>query len=127
MLGYVTIGSNDMERSLKFYDAIFAPLGGKRMMDLGRGWIYGSDRPSIGITRPYDEKAATPGNGSMTALAAATRAQVDAVHAKAMELGAPCEGPPGLRGDDPNGFYGAYFRDPDGNKLCVFKFGPADA
>ncbi len=125
MLGYVTIGSNDMERSLAFYDAVFEPLGGKRMMNMGRGWIYGADRPCIGITTPYDEQTATAGNGSMTALAAPTRAVVDAVYAKAREIGAPCEGAPGVRGDNPDGFYGDYFRDPDGNKLCVFKFGPA--
>ncbi|MFZ5669821.1 MAG: VOC family protein [Pseudomonadota bacterium] len=123
MLGYVTIGSNDMERSLAFYDAIFAPLGGRRMMDMGRGMIYGADRPCIGITTPYDEQPATAGNGSMTALVAPSQALVRAVYDKARELGAPCEGEPGPRGD--GGFYGAYFRDPDGNKLCVFTMAPA--
>lgn len=120
MLGYVTMGTNDLDRSVAFYDAVFEPLGGKRLMNTGRGWLYGSDRPAFGITAPFDGQPATSGNGAMAALAAPTREAVDAVYAKAIALGAPCEGGPGLRGD---AFYGAYFRDPDGNKLCVFKFG----
>ena len=78
------------------------------------------------MTAPYDKNPATVGNGNMIALTVDTRAKVDALHAKAIELGGSCEGPPGLRGDEgPQAFYGAYFRDPDGNKLCAFRMGPA--
>ena len=120
MLGYITIGTNDLDRALGFHDELFGMLGGKRLMQTGNGWIYGSDRPAIGITKPYDGQAATVGNGNMAALAASDRPTVDAVYAKALELGGTCEGAPGERMP---GFYGAYFRDLDGNKFCVFKFG----
>jgi predicted lactoylglutathione lyase len=127
MLGYVTIGSNDLKRSYAFFDAVFEPLGGKRLIEGDRSVIYGVKRPSIMVCTPYDEGQATSGNGAMTALAARSRDQVDAVHARALEMGATCDGPPGVRGDDPNGFYGAYFRDLDGNKFCAYRFGPPDA
>lgn len=120
MLGYITIGTNDLDRALGFHDQVFGVLGGKRMMQTGKGWIYGVDRPAIGITAPYDGAPATVGNGNMAALAAPDRATVDAVYAKALELGGTCEGAPGERMP---GFYGAYFRDLDGNKFCAFKFG----
>jgi catechol 2,3-dioxygenase-like lactoylglutathione lyase family enzyme len=120
MLGYITLGSNDLDRSLAFHDEVLGLLGAKRMMPTAGGWIYGSDRPAIGITRPYNGEAATAGNGNMAALTAPDRATVDAVHAKALELGGTCEGAPGERMPT---FYGAYFRDLDGNKFCVFKFG----
>ena len=83
-------------------------------------------QPGIALTKPYNGETATPGNGQMVALVMAERAQVDALYAKAMELGGTCEGPAGLRGDEgPQAFYGAYFRDLDGNKLCAFRMGPA--
>jgi len=127
MLGYVTIGANDLDRALAFFDAVFAPLGGKRLMTMDRGVIFGSDRPGVMVCKPYDGQPATAGNGVMVALAAGSRAVVDAVHAKALELGGADEGAPGVRGDNPNGFYGAYFRDLDGNKFCAFRMGPPDA
>jgi len=77
----------------------------------------------LAIGKPYDGQDATVGNGTMVALAADTREQVDQVYAKAIELGGADEGAPGSRGPEQMGFYGAYFRDPDGNKLCVFKMG----
>jgi predicted lactoylglutathione lyase len=89
--------------------------------------MYGTSfgKPALCITRPFDGKPATAGNGSMIALVVDTRAKVDALHAKALELGGACEGKPGLRGNEgPQAFYGAYFRDLDGNKLCVFRIGP---
>lgn len=130
MIGYVTLGTNDIERSRGFYDALLAVMGGKRLMEMETGFTaygVGMDQPMLAVTPPYDGGEASFGNGTMVALMAGSRAQVDALHAKAMELGAPDEGAPGVRGDEGDqAFYGAYFRDPDGNKLCAFRIGPAD-
>jgi catechol 2,3-dioxygenase-like lactoylglutathione lyase family enzyme len=124
MVGYVTLGTNDIERAARFYDALLAVVGGKRFMDMGTfiGWTRTPDAPAgaLCLTKPYDGKPATVGNGVMVALAADTRQQVDALHAKAIELGATDEGAPGPRGD---GFYAGYFRDLDGNKLNAFFMG----
>ena len=123
MIGYATIGTNDLERATKFYDAVLAPLGGKRTFANGeRMQFYGSPGSPgmIAISKPYDEKPATAGNGSMFGLPAATKEQVDAAHSAALAAGGACEGPPGQRLPT---FYGAYFRDLDGNKVCVFKMG----
>jgi catechol 2,3-dioxygenase-like lactoylglutathione lyase family enzyme len=119
MIGYVTLGTNDLPRAAAFYDALLAELGAKRLMDYGRGYSYGvsMDRPSLGIVTPYDTKPATVGNGVMVALGADSRATVDRVHRKALELGGADEGAAGPRGE---GFYAGYFRDLDGNKLSVF-------
>ena len=90
--------------------------------------MYGTGRgqPTICITKPYNGKAAVPGNGNMVAIVLKERAQVDALHAKALALGGTDEGAPGVRGKEgPQAFYGAYFRDLDGNKLCAFRIGPA--
>ncbi len=130
MIGYAMLGSNDMDKARTFYDAVLGEIGAKRMMEFPQGaTAYGADpaQPMLAITPPYDGEAASVGNGTMIALAAPSRAAVDAVHSKAMELGGADEGEPGVRGDEgPQAFYGAYFRDPDGNKLCAFKIGPAD-
>ena len=91
--------------------------------------MYGTSmtRPALAVCRPHDGNAASAGNGNMAAIACDSRAKVDAIHAKAIELGASDEGAPGVRGDEgPQAFYGAYFRDLDGNKLCAFRIGPAD-
>jgi len=120
MIGYATIGTNDLERARQFYDAVLGPLGGKRTFANGeRMQFYGSSGSPgmIAISKPYDEKPATAGNGSMFGLPAATKAQVDAAHSAALAAGGTCEGPPGQRMPT---FYGAYFRDLDGNKVCVF-------
>ena len=119
MIGYITLGTNDLPRAAAFYDALLAEVGAKRLMDLGRGIVWGvsMDRPSLGVMRPYDEKAATVGNGVMVALVVDSRERVDRVYRKALELGGRDEGPAGPRGD---GFYAGYFRDLDGNKLNVF-------
>lgn len=118
MIGYVAIGTNDIERAAPFYDAILAEFGGKRAMNTDRGimWSNGSG-PAIFVTRPFDGNPATVGNGMMVSLEASSQAQVDKVHAAALANGGQDEGAPGLRGDT---FYGGYFRDVDGNKLCVF-------
>ena len=123
MIGYATIGTNDLERATKFYDAVLAPLGGKRTFANGdRMQFYGSSATPgmIAISKPYDEKPATAGNGTMFGLPAADKAQVDAAHAAAIAAGGTCDGPPGQRMVK---FYGAYFRDLDGNKLCVVYMG----
>lgn len=122
MIGYVTLGTNDMPRAAAFYDALLAELGAKRLMELERGiaWGVSWDRPSLGILRPYDGNAATVGNGVMVAFAVDSTDKVDRIYNKALELGATDEGPAGPRG---KGFYAGYFRDLDGNKLNVFCMG----
>jgi catechol 2,3-dioxygenase-like lactoylglutathione lyase family enzyme len=120
MIGYVTLGTNDLPRAAKFYDALLAEIGAKRMMEDERFIAWGGAAPDaagLGITKPFDGKAASIGNGVMVALAAKNPQQVDSLYKKAMELGASDEGPPGLRGGT---FYAAYFRDLDGNKLNFF-------
>ena len=130
MIGYVTLGTNDLERARSFYDALLGEIGATRKMEFPEtGFtLYGTGdrRPGIAVTRPYDGAEATVGNGCMTAIAADSRASVDRLHARALELGGADEGAPGLRTPEgPGAFYGAYFRDLDGNKLCVFRMGPA--
>ena len=122
MIGDVTLGTNDLERAAKFYDALLAELGAKRIMEYDRGIAWGTSpaAPGLGVTKPYDGKTATVGNGNMVALAASSKQQVDDVYAKAIALGGKDEGKPGPRGD---GFYAGYFRDLDGNKLNVFFMG----
>ena len=119
MIGYVTLGTNDLEKAAAFYDALLAELGAKRFMEM-ENFIAWSSNPSgcgLGLTKPNDGNTASVGNGVMVALAVDSPEKVDAVYAKAIELGAQDEGPAGPRGDT---FYAGYFRDPDGNKLNVF-------
>lgn len=122
MIGYVTLGTNDFERATRFYDALLGELGAKRFMEFEGFvmWATSPSAPSLTITKPYDGKAATIGNGVMVALNVDSRAKVDAMYQKALDLGATDEGKPGER--VPN-FYAAYFRDLDGNKLNFFHFG----
>jgi len=119
MIGYVTLGTNDFVKAADFYDALLGSIGANRFMDMDTfvAWAVDPGKPMICISKPFDGNEATVGNGSMTAVAMDTQDKVDAFHQKAMDLGASDEGAPGLRGD---GFYGAYFRDLDGNKLCAF-------
>ena len=124
MIGYAMLGTNDLPRALAFYDALLPVLGGKRIYGSERFMTYGRSFPSLGICLPYDGGKATPGNGTMIALSADTRAAVADAHAVALSLGGTDEGAPGLRGGDESDFYAAYFRDLDGNKLCIFKSGP---
>ncbi len=122
MIGYVTLGTNDLKRAAAFYDAIAAEMGTKRMMEYETfiAWGEPGGAAGIGLTKPFDGNAATVGNGVMVALAAKDRAQVDRLYNLALSLGAKDEGAPGDRG---GGFYAAYFRDPDGNKLNAFIMG----
>jgi predicted lactoylglutathione lyase len=122
MIGYVTLGTNDLPRASAFYDALLAEIGGKRLMDFGRGYAWGvsMDKPALGIMTPYDGKPATVGNGVMVAIVVNSKEKVDRVYKKALELGGKDEGPAGPRG---KGFYAGYFRDLDDNKLNVFCLG----
>ena len=134
MIGYVTLGSDNMPRARAFYDELLgSTIGSKRIMEFGDDmggftmWGSGFDKPGLAVTKPYNQQPAVAGNGNMAAIAAGSRANVDKLHAKALELGGTCEGPPGVRGEEgPDAFYGAYFRDLDGNKLAAFCIGPAD-
>ncbi|MEQ8313056.1 MAG: VOC family protein [Gammaproteobacteria bacterium] len=120
MIGYVTLGTNDIEKGAAFYDALLAELGASRFMEMETfiAWSSSPGSPGVSITKPFDGNPATVGNGVMVGLAADSPEKVDSVYAKAMELGAQDEGAPGPRGD--SGFYAGYFRDLDGNKLNVF-------
>jgi catechol 2,3-dioxygenase-like lactoylglutathione lyase family enzyme len=122
MIGYVTLGTNDFEKSKTFYDKALAALGAGRTMTMDRMQGYGvkGNPVMLAVCKPYNEKPASAGNGTMVSFFAPSREVVDKVHADALAAGATDEGAPGLRGDT---FYGAYFRDPDGNKLCVFHMG----
>jgi len=123
MIGYVTLGTNDLPRAKAFYDALLGEIGIRQLMEFGdRGYAWGvaMDKPALGIMKPYDGKAATAGNGTMVAIAVNSREKVDRVHAKALALGGKDEGAVGPRGE---GFYAGYFRDLDGNKLNVFCMG----
>lgn len=120
MIGYVTLGTNDLARASAFYDALLAELGAKRTMEFPNGNVWGTsfDQPMISAMRPYDGKSATVGNGTMVAFAVDSPDTVKKLYDKALELGGTDEGAPGPRGD--SGFYAAYFRDLDGNKLNCF-------
>jgi len=123
MIGYVTLGTNNFEAAAKFYDELLATLDCKRGMDAETfiAWTNGKHgQPMLSIIKPQNKEAATCGNGTMVALAVDSKEKVDAVYAKAIELGAADEGPAGPRGDT---FYAGYFRDLDGNKLNVFYMG----
>ncbi len=122
MIGYVTLGTNDLPRAAAFYDALLAALGGKRMMQTEQfiAWSVSPDQPGLGISKPFDKKPATVGNGVMVALMVDSPTKVDALHRKALELGGKDEGAAGPRGE---GFYAGYFRDLDGNKLNFFHMG----
>ncbi|MBS0379118.1 MAG: VOC family protein [Proteobacteria bacterium] len=119
MIGYVTLGTTDLARGARFYDAIAKEMGVGRMMETERfiAWGIPGGGAGIGLTLPFDGKPATVGNGVMVALEAKDRAQVERLYRLALSLGGTDEGAPGARGE---GFYAAYFRDLDGNKLNAF-------
>jgi predicted lactoylglutathione lyase len=120
MIGYVTVGTNDLGVAARFYDAIAAEMGVGRMMEFDNFIAWGTPGGAAGIaaTKPFDGNAASVGNGVMVAFEAKDQAQVDRLYAIALAHGGTDEGPPGPRGD--SGFYAGYFRDPDGNKLNAF-------
>lgn len=122
MIGYVTLGSNDLARGARFYDALAAELGVGRMMETEQyiAWGTPGGGAGIGLTKPFDGQTATVGNGVMVALEARDKDQVQRLYDLALANGGSCEGAPGPRGE---GFYAGYFRDPDGNKLNAFVMG----
>ncbi len=119
MVGYVTIGSKNLEKSCAFYDQLLALVGAKQLFGLDRIKFYGTamGAPMIAVCTPYDGGTQSPGNGNMIAIPGGSREGVDKLYKKAIELGASDEGPPGERMPV---FYGGYVRDLDGNKLCFF-------
>ncbi|MFK8021738.1 MAG: VOC family protein [Pseudomonadales bacterium] len=123
MIGYVTIGVQDMERAKAFWSELLADLGCSVLGDMGRIAMIGKsmEEPMVAVCIPYDEEGCQPGNGNMVAINPGSKEMVDKLYAKALELGATDEGAPGVRIED--FFYGAYFRDPDGNKAAFFQFG----
>jgi predicted lactoylglutathione lyase len=123
MIGYVTLGTNDIDKAVNFYDQLLATIGAGRFMETEQfvAWATGPGEPGISVTKPVDGEKATVGNGNMVALEMDSPEKVDAFYQKAIELGATCEGKPGPRGEF-SGFYAGYFRDLDGNKLNAFHF-----
>jgi predicted lactoylglutathione lyase len=119
MIGYVTLGTNDLPRAAAFYDALLGEIGAKRLWDSpsGIGWGVSMEQPSLAVMKPFDGQPATRGNGTMVGLVVERPEQVDALYKKALELGGTDEGPAGPRG---SGFYAGYLRDLDGNKLNFF-------
>lgn len=119
MIGYITLGTNDLPRAIAFYDALFAQIGIGQIMPFSRGmgWGHSPEQPMFAVMTPFDGLPASVGNGVMISLYCNSRAHVHALYDKALALGSKDEGAPGLRGDS---YYGAYFRDLDGNKLAAF-------
>ncbi len=126
MIGYVTLGTSDLQRAAKFYDAIAAELNTPRMMEFDGFIAWGKEGggAGIGLTKPFDGNPASVGNGVMVALEAKDKDQVQRLYDIALANGGSDEGAPGPRGE---GFYAGYFRDPDGNKLNAYVMGPAAA
>jgi len=119
MIGYVTLGTNDLPKAAEFYDKVFEGIGAKRIYDYETfvAWSTAEGGPIFSVVRPFDQNPATVGNGTMIALKVESSDTVNLLHAKALECGGQDEGAPGLR---ESGFYCAYFRDLDGNKLNFF-------
>ncbi|HTH29461.1 MAG TPA: VOC family protein [Sphingobium sp.] len=125
MLTMARFGTRDLDRAKAFYDAVTAPLGATRVAERPDFVSYkGPDGGMFLVGKPFEGEA-TAGNGTQLGVTAPSRAAVDAAYAKAIELGGQCAGAPGLRGPEEMGFYAAYFRDLDGNKMMVFRTGPA--
>lgn len=122
MIGYVTVGTNDLGKAVAFYDELLGSIGASRFMETDRliAWAVAPDAPMFCVCKPYDGNPATVGNGVMIALIVNSRDKVDALYNKALELGGSDEGAPGSRIDN---FYAGYFRDLDGNKLNAFCMG----
>lgn len=124
MIGYVTLGTADLQRAGAYYDELLATIGAARFMEEDNyfiAWSRNQEECGLSVTLPFDKNPATVGNGTMVAIVLETPAQVDALYAKALELGGSCEGKPGFRPEGATkGFYAGYFRDLDGNKLNAF-------
>ena len=131
MIGYVTLGTNDLEKATAYYDALFGSIGiGRFMEEEGYfvAWAPEPNAPSVAVTNPFNKEPATVGNGTMVALFMESPEKVDAFHKKALELGGSNEGDPGFRpAENTSGFYAGYFRDLDGNKLNAFCMVPENS
>ena len=126
MIGYTLVGSNDLTKALEFYDTLLPVIGAAKVFDHPSGGrVYGvaADKPMFGVVAPANGEPATFGNGTMISFLCDDHAQIQALFDKAIELGGTSEGEPGWRGPE-GGFYGCYFRDLDGNKLCAYRTGP---
>ncbi|MEH6587240.1 MAG: VOC family protein [Halioglobus sp.] len=123
MIGYTTIGVTDMEKAKAFYTELLSDLGASLLMDMDRIAFIGTSMgaPMLSVCVPYNESDPQPGNGNMVAITAPSKEKADDLYHKAIALGATCDGEPGQR--IPDMFYGAYVRDPDGNKLAFYVFG----
>jgi len=123
MIGYVTLGVSDMNLAKQFYSDLLGELGGKVLLDMERIAFIGKDMksPMLAVCTPFNGEPNHHGNGNMVAIYPGSKEAVDKFYKKAIELGATCDGEPGQR--IPNQFYGAYVRDPDGNKLAFYHFG----
>jgi catechol 2,3-dioxygenase-like lactoylglutathione lyase family enzyme len=123
MISHVFVGITDFDRAFHFYSSVMHELGLQLKFSepdkSWAAWISDQPRPLFIIGLPYNGEAATPGNGQMVALLAPSRDAVDRAHATALNNGGRCEGAPGLRLHYHPNYYGAYFRDADGNKICV--------
>ena len=119
MIGYTCVGTNNLDKAVAFYGELLSLLGAQPFFktDRGVGWGVSQDKPMFSVLKPFNGEPATVGNGSMVALVVNDAEQVQTLHAKAIALGGKDEGAPGLRGTN---FYGAYFRDLDGNKIAAF-------
>ena len=119
MIGYVTLGTNDLDAAVSFYDELLGSIGATRTLEGDNfvAWGTGPSAPGLAVNRPFDGEPASIGNGVMIAIALDAPEKVDAFYAKVMELGGSDEGAPGLRGET---FYAGYFRDLDGNKLNAY-------
>lgn len=122
MIGYTTLGTNDLKQAGEFYDALLAVCGASRLMDMEGFVLWGTsiEESSLALAKPHNGEPATVGNGVMAAIRATSKEQVDALYNKALELGGSDEGAPGPRGE---GLYAGYFRDREGNKLNAFFLG----
>jgi catechol 2,3-dioxygenase-like lactoylglutathione lyase family enzyme len=127
MFSHVTVGSNDVAKAKLFYDGLGRALGIERLADYPSAVGYGrkGGRPQLWVLNPVDRQAATVGNGITVGLEASDRRAVDAAYAAGLSAGGKDEGPPGLRPHYHPNYYGAYLRDPDGNKVCVVCHNPA--
>jgi catechol 2,3-dioxygenase-like lactoylglutathione lyase family enzyme len=123
MIGYALVGSNDLIRAKLFYDDLLTLLGATGMLEHpsgGRLYAVTGEEPMFGVLGPFNREPATFGNGAMVAFKVASPKKVAEVYGRAIALGGSDEGEPGIRGETIHGFYAAYFRDLDGNKLCVY-------
>jgi len=123
MIGYVTLGVSDLAKAKAFYTELLEELNAHLLVDMDRIAFFGKDmsNPMLAVCIPYNEQQQSPGNGNMVALNPGSKEACNVLYHKAQALGATCDGEPGQR--IPDMFYGAYVRDPDGNKICFFQFG----